>query len=164
MNKVDVFAPEYIALVTSEPLFGIQDGCPAYIVVNGNLDKWNAVVDNSKKYDLKFVPLDHNIVINPTPETTYSLCDCMLYHEERWIALVELKNQGKAWIEEAIAQLKSTIELIQENPRVATFPHREAYAANLRFPAFKSSKKSRMNQFRNDTRFRLIITNRIKAK
>lgn len=164
MNEIDVFAPEYIASVISMPRFGIQDECPACITLKGEQSKWNAVVDNSQGYELAFVPLDHNIVIHPTPETTYSLCDCMLYHEGHWLTLVELKNQAKGWIEDAIGQLKSTIEIIKNNPKVATFSHREAYAANLRFPKFYSSKKSRMNEFRNETKFRLIIANEIKAR
>lgn len=164
MNEIDVFAPEYIVSQISEHHFGIQDERPACITLEGEQDKLNAVVDNSKGFELAFVPLDHYIVIHPTPETTYSLCDCMLYHEEHWLTLVELKDQAKGWIEDAIGQLKSTINLIKNNPKVATFPHREAYAANRRFPQFYSSKKSRMNEFRNETKFRLIITNKIKAK
>ena len=164
MNEVDVFAPEYIALRISEPFFGIQDGRPAYIELNEDQNKWNAVVDNSLNHNVVFVPLDHNIEIHPTPDTTYSLCDCMLYHEGRWLALIELKNQARGWIETAIAQLKSTIDLIKNNPKIITFSHCEAYASNLRFPSFYFSKKSRMNEFRNETKFRLIIANRIKVR
>ena len=91
---------------------------------------WDSVVENPESLELSFVPLDHQIVIHPTPETTYSLCDCMLYQEAHWLALVELKDQAKGWLEDAIGQLKSTIKLIRENPKTSEYSLREAYAAN----------------------------------
>lgn len=164
MNEIDVFAPKYIAAVISEPLLGIQDGRPAYITTEGEQSGWNAVVDNPEGHSLAFVPLDHNIIIHPTPGTTYSLCDGMLYRGTHWLALTELKDQARGWIEDAISQLKSTIKLIQAHPRTKDFTLHEAYAANKQHPTFHSSAKSRMNEFRNETKFRLIIANRIKVK
>ena len=164
MNEIDVYAPDSGLSMISESLFGIQDVRPAFVTTEGELKGWNAVVDNPVADQVAFVPLDHNIVIRPTPETTYSLCDCMLYHGTNWLALVELKDQAKGWIEDAICQLVSTIELIQANPRTTDFALHEAYAANKQHPAFHFSAKSRMNEFRNETKFRLIITNRIKVK
>lgn len=164
MNEIDVFASDSGLSVISEPLFGIQDERPAYVTTEGEQREWNAVVDNPEGHQLTFVPLDHNIVIHPTPGTTYSLCDGMLYRGTHWLALVELKDQAKGWVEEAICQLESTIKWIKVNPRTTAFALREAYAANRQHPAFHFSAKSRMNEFRNETNFRLIITNRIKVK
>lgn len=164
MNEIDCFSAEYTSRQLSATSFGIVDEPPAFVTTDGNKNDWNAVVENPDSFELSFVPLDHQIVIHPTPETTYSLCDCMLYHETHWLALVELKDQSKGWLEDAIGQLKSTIKLIRENPKSSEFALREAYAANRQHPTFRHSAKSRMNEFRNETKFRLIITNRIKAK
>jgi len=164
MNEINIFAPDSGLSMISESLFGIQDGRPAFVTTEGEQKGWNAVVDNPVADQVAFVPLDHSIVIHPTPETTYSLCDCMLYHGTHWLALVELKDQAKGWIEDAICQLTSTIRLIQDDPSTADFTFHEAYAANKQHPAFHFSAKSRMNEFRKETNFRLIITNRIKVK
>lgn len=164
MNEINIFAPDSGLSMISESLFGIQDGRPAFVTTEGEQKGWNAVVDNPVANQVAFVPLDHNIVIHPTPETTYSLCDCLLYRGTHWLALVELKDQAKGWIEDAICQLMSTIRLIQDDSSTADFALHEAYAANKQHPAFHFSAKSRMNEFRNETNFRLIITNQIKVK
>lgn len=164
MNEVNVFAPEYISSEISESAFGIQDGRPAYVTTDGEQKEWNAVVNNPQNHKVTFTPLDHRIVIHPTPETTYSLCDCMLCRGAYSLTLVELKDQAKGWLEDAISQLKSTINLIQKNPKTTEFTLREAYAANRQHPSFQSSAKSRMNEFRNETKFRLIVTNKLKVK
>lgn len=164
MNEIDIFASDFVVCEIAESLLGIQDGRPAYVTTKGEQMGWNAVVDNPDGHNLAFVPLDHNIIIHPTPETTYSLCDCMLYRGTHWLVLVELKDQARGWIEDAISQLKSTIKLIQANPKTKDFTLHEAYAANKQHPAFHFSAKSRMNEFRNETKFRLVISNRIKVK
>lgn len=164
MNEIDIFSAEHASRELSAPLFGIVDERPACVTTDGPQKDWIAVVENPERLELSFVPLDYHIVIHPTPETTYSLCDCMLYHDAHWLALVELKDQAKGWLEDAIGQLKSTIKLIRESPKISEFSLREAYAANRQHPTFRHSAKSRMNEFRNETKFRLIITNRIKVK
>ena len=164
MNEIDFFSADYTSRKLSARFFGIIDERPACVTTDVNQKDWDAVVENPESLELSFVPLDHQIVIHPTPETTYSLCDCMLYQEAHWLALVELKDQAKGWLEDAIGQLKSTIKLIRENPKTSEYSLREAYAANRQHPTFRQSAKSRMNEFMNETKFRLIITNRIKAK
>ena len=164
MSEIDVFSSDFTTRKLSVPFFGIIDERPACVTTDGNQKDWNAIVENPDSLELSFVPLDYKIVIHPTHETTYSLCDCLLYREMHWLALVELKDQAKGWLEEAIGQLKSTIKMIRENPKTSEYSLREAYAANRQHPAFCHSAKSRMNEFRNETKFRLIITNRIKAK
>lgn len=116
MNEIDFFFADYTSRELSNPIFGIVDERPACVTTDGNQKDWNAVVENPERLELSFVPLDHQIVIHPTHETTYSLCDCMLYREAHWLALVELKDQARGWLEDAIGQLKSTIKLIRETP------------------------------------------------
>ena len=162
--NVDLFDNTTVSYEVTDILFGIQDERPAIVTTGGDAKEWNAVVHNSNGDKITFVPLDHQIVINPTPSTTYSLCDCMLYRDRCWLAVVELKNQTCSWIEDAISQLKSTIDLLEGNTQAHLFTRREAYAANRKHPAFSYSAKSRMNDFRNRTKFRLIITNDIIVK
>ena len=162
--NVDLFDRTTASYEVADDLFGIQDEHPAIVTTEGDAKEWNAVVRNSSGDKITFVPLDHQIVIKPTPSTTYSLCDCMLYRDKYWLAVVELKNQASSWIEDAISQLKSTIDVIENCPQASVFTRREAYAANRKHPAFSYSAKSRMNDFRNKTKFRLIITNEIIVK
>lgn len=161
---IDIFDPTFVTCVCSDRLFGIEDMFPAHVVIRGDRKQWNAVVDNTNGLQIMFVPLDHHIDIHPSTDTTYSLCDCMIYREGHWLTLIELKDQARGWLEDAIRQLKSTIRWMKDNPRVSQFSIREAYAANRRHPHFQSSEKSRMNEFRKETSFRLIITNMIKVK
>ena len=77
--NVDLFDRTTVSYEVADDLFGIQDEHPAIVTTEGDAKEWNAVVRNSSGDKITFVPLDHQIVIKPTPSTTYSLCDCMLY-------------------------------------------------------------------------------------
>ena len=113
---------------------------------------------------MTFMPLDHNIVIHPTPDTTYSLCDGMLYESNKdFLAFIELKVRKESWMNEAVTQLRSTIELFSENHDISEYRKRVAYAANKKHPRFNSSHKEIMQNFRNDTKFRLLIQNNIEV-
>lgn len=153
-----------------DTLFGINDGVEegdlkgcAYTTTDGEPTSWNAVVENKNAKEVCFLPLDHNIVIHPKPDETYSLCDGMLYHGS-WVAFVELKVKKADWISENIAQLRSTIELFLANHDVKNYKYRFAYAANRKFPRFNTSHKREMQEFHQKTGFRLLIQNRITVK
>ena len=129
-----------------------------------NEEDWNAVVTNETGKAMTFMPLDHNIVIHPTPDTTYSLCDGMLYESNKdFLAFIELKVRKESWMNEAVTQLRSTIELFSENHDISEYRKRVAYAANKKHPRFNSSHKEIMQNFRNDTKFRLLIQNNIEV-
>ena len=168
---VDFFAEEYQKEAPRrDSFFGINDGIEegdnegyAYTTTTGDASVWNAVVINDGTSEVRFLPLDHNLVIHPLPDETFSLCDGMLYHDA-WMAFVELKVKKGAWISEAIAQLKSTIDLFVHNHDTRSYKRRIAYAANRKFPRFAVSHKQEMLEFHQKTGFRLLIQNTIEVK
>ena len=99
MVRINFFSDEYAReSPRSERRFGLVDGIQQG--ENGtmarttleNEEDWNAVVTNKSGYAITFMPLDHNIVLRPTPITIYSLCDGMLYDSNKdFLAFVELK-------------------------------------------------------------------------
>ena len=171
LPNVDFFAEEnQKEQPRRNALFGINDGIEegdkegyAYTTTEGEPSAWNAVAMNRHALKVRFLPLDHNIVIHTTPDETYSLCDGMLYHAS-WVSFVELKVKKAAWISENIAQLRSTIELFKANHDVNNFKYRFAYAANRKFPRFSTSHKRDMQEFHQKTGFRLLIQNTIEVK
>lgn len=169
--KVDFFASIYQREQPHrDSVFGINDGVQqngdamAYTTTDNAEKPWNAIVCNSLNHKITFTPLDHNIIIHPTPSETYSLCDGMLHHDQEWLAFVELKVVGEGWIQDNINQLESTIKLFHENHDYKLFHHREAYAANRKHPSYHCSHKVQMNEFHSRTKFRLLIQNVIKVK
>ena len=153
-----------------EKVFGVNDGvqqngevCMAY-TTDDVLKPWNAKVNNPACHEVLFTPLDHNVVLNPVPSETYSLCDGMLSHGQDWLAFVELKVVDEGWIQRNISQLESTIALFHENHDYKMFRHREAYAANRKHPSYHFSHKVQMNEFHSKTKFRLLIQNSITVK
>lgn len=169
---VNFFAPEYQReQPRKDVVFGLNDGDQhngdeeiAYTTTDEAAKPWNACVDNKEGHEVLFTPLDHNIIIHPTPSETYSLCDGMLQHGQEWLAFVELKVEAKGWIQYNIDQLVSTISLFHNNHDFKAFRHREAYAANRRFPTYHFSHKVQMNEFHSKTKFRLLIENSIRVK
>lgn len=173
--KANFFASVYQReQVRTDACFGINDAFEesenndkgmAYTTIDGTREGWNAIVENPDCKDVTLTPLDHNIIIHPTPSETYSLCDCMLYNKE-WIAFVELKikGSGDSWIQKMISQLQSTIDLFCANHDYHNYRFRVAYAANKKHPSFHYSHRIQMNEFRNKTHFRLLITNKIVVK
>lgn len=170
--KVDFFASVYQREQPRKDLvFGLNDADQqnskqgmAYSTTDEADKPWNACVNNKEGHEVLFTPLDHNIIIRPTSSETYSMCDGMLQHGHEWLAFVELKVVGKGWIQDNIRQLESTISLFRENHDYKAFRHREAYAANRRFPTYQFSHKVQMNEFHGRTKFRLLIENSIKVK
>lgn len=170
--KVNFFSSDYLREQPRKSVvFGINDGMQqdgeesiAYTTTDDATKPWNAVVNNKECHEVLFTPLDHNIIIHPTPSETYSLCDGMLLHGQEWIAFVELKVQKSNWIQHNIEQLESTIKLFSENHDYKVFHNREAIAANRKFPSYHFSHKVQMNEFHSRTKFRLLIQNTILVK
>jgi len=142
--------------------FGICDnGTIAYTQVNSP-HEWIAVVNNSKKKKVLFTPVDHNIIAKRGDGSEISQCDGMLTDNEGDILIfVELKTGRRSWITEAVEQLKSTISLFNKNHDCKLFKDRRAYAVNSRCPHFPSSHKEIMQQFRSQSKFRLLIQRNI---
>lgn len=164
MPSINYFHPQY---KREEPradvTFGISDnGTLAYTT---SLDE-NVIteVTNNNCRNIQFTPIDHNIIIIENGNER-SQCDGMLYVEAtKELIFIEMKDSNKNWINEAIEQLKSTITHFSSNHIVTDFKKRNAYAANKQHPFFQYSKKELAEVFRNQTKFRLNITNKIVIK
>lgn len=167
--KVDFFESVYMReQPRRNSVFGINDGVQesgeegiAYTTADEAAKPWNAVVKNKECHEVLFTPLDHNVIIHPSPSETYSLCDGMMRRGVEFLAFVELKVRQGDWIQHNIEQLESAIKLFCENHDYKAFKHREAYAANRKHPSYHYSHKVQMNEFHSRTKFRLLIQNTI---
>ena len=84
-----------------------------------------------------------------------------------WKTLKKLKwhlPQGKnsVWVGEGEKQLRNVIRVFIENHGIEDYSSRKAYIANNKKPNFQTSQMKRMEKFRQETEFRLIIQNTIK--
>jgi len=80
------------------------------------------------------------------------------------VTFVELKDreaQGNAWVEDAIPQLKSSIESFEDSLMAVEFNKKLAYISNKQHPKFKSTQQTRMDAFYDDTNYVLRIQGRI---
>ncbi|HLP87572.1 MAG TPA: hypothetical protein VK184_03065 [Nostocaceae cyanobacterium] len=93
-----------------------------------------------------------------------SRCDGMLTYDGK-IIFVELKQRNytnSVWIEEAEKQLRKTIAVFIQDYDLDSYKSKKAYIANNKKPQFQYSHKERMQKFRTDTGFILLIQNTIK--
>jgi hypothetical protein len=117
-------------------LFGLcddQDGKKAY----SNADspsKWIATVKNDNAIELVFTPIDKCIIQDHEYPGRWR-CDGMLTSSEH-LYFVELKDEAKGWITDAVKQLESTIEFFKENHNINAFRHKKAYACNKQHSHF----------------------------
>jgi len=110
--------------------FGIcddQDGTKAYTDVINN-DKWIATVKNNKKIRVSFTAID-KCIIKDNEQPGRGRCDGMLTSSEH-IYFIELKDQARSWISDAIEQLESTIQFFIEYHDLSIFKFKKAYACN----------------------------------
>ncbi len=114
----------------NNPLFGLcdnQDGQKAYSDIEMP-DTWVAIVKNDKEIDVIFTPVDKCLIKDYEYEGR-GRCDGILTSAEH-LYFIELKDQAKSWISDAIEQLESTIEFFKENHDINTFRHKKAFACN----------------------------------
>ncbi|MBC7383278.1 MAG: hypothetical protein H7296_09865 [Bacteroidia bacterium] len=152
---------------SSRKSFGLCDdplpaNNPAYIdETNG--DNWIAVVENEDKQEITFTAIDNCIEILNANGNLKQRCDGMLTYNTT-IIFVELKDrdaQGNAWVEDAIPQLKSSIESFENIIMAHNFKKKLAYISNKQHPKFKSTQQRRMDAFYDDTNYVLRIQGRI---
>lgn len=171
MERVDFFSDSlFHEPARIDSFFGINDGVQegqgnemAYTTIEGNKEDWNALVENPRKVEVIFTPLDHNVVLHPQKGATYSLCDGMLHSSDgcSFVIFVELKVKESKWIEECIAQLKSTLDLFFQTKSIDEIKKCQAYAVNKKHPSFHYSHKEAMQRFRDETKVRLMIQRKI---
>lgn len=110
--------------------FGIcdsQDGTKAYSDAK-NPETWIASVKNDSAIGLTFTPVD-KCLIKDNEYPGRGRCDGILTSEQH-LYFVELKNQAKDWISDAIVQLGSTIEFFKAAHDIDQFKHKKAFACN----------------------------------
>ncbi len=113
-------------------LFGIcdgQKGVKAYTDVN-NSSAWIATVKNEARIKLTFTAID-KCVIKDHELRGKGRCDGMLYSNEH-LYFIELKDQSKNWISEAIEQLESTIQFFIAHHDIKKYKHKKAFVCNKR--------------------------------
>ncbi|MNJ92154.1 hypothetical protein D3C87_98140 [compost metagenome] len=117
--------------------FGIcddEDGSKAYTDID-NPTNWIATVSNESKKNVSFIAVD-NCIFKKTDEPGRRRCDGLLVTEDQ-LYFVELKDQMKGWISDAIEQLESTIEFFKESHNLEDFKHKKAFACNKKFRYFQ---------------------------
>ena len=118
-------------------LFGLcddNDGTKAYIDI-ADKRKWIATVKNDNNKDVIFTAVD-KCIIHDHEYPGRGRCDAILTTVEQ-IYFVELKDQAKSWITDAIDQLESTINFYLENNDLSAFKHKKAFACNKRRQHFQ---------------------------
>ena len=112
-------------------LFGLCDDNndqKAYTDVT-NAEKWIATVTNDRNKKLVFTAIDKCLIQN-NEQRGRGRCDGMLTSDEH-IYFVELKDQAKGWITEAIEQLESTIQFFIESHDITIYKHKELSINNM---------------------------------
>jgi hypothetical protein len=153
---------------TNQPKFGLCDAPspsndPAYIDTT-DASKWIAIVENTNEIDVTFTAIDNCIKIRRADGTMDHRCDGMLTYQSH-IVFVELKERNytnSVWINDADQQIRNTIMVFVTNHDLANYKLKKAYIANSKKPNFQYAHKERMQRFRNETSFMLIIHNIIK--
>lgn len=114
----------------SDTRFGLcdnQDGTKAYSNTE-NPERWIATVINDKALILTFTPVDKCLMQdNDYPDRRR--CDGILTSTEH-LYFIELKDQAKRWITDAIEQLESTVEIFKDHHDIHQFRHKKAFACN----------------------------------
>ena len=151
---------------TNQPKFGLcddpnKDKDPAYIDID-DCSKWIAIVENNQEIEVIFTAIDNCIEILRSDGTMDNRCDGMLTYNNHLI-FVELKekNYGNNWVVKGEKQLKNTINVFIANHDLEIYKSKKAYIANNKKPTFQSSQITRMDKFKDETGFRLIIQNTI---
>ena len=123
----------------SNEVFGLCDdknGGKSYTDLD-NPGKWIATVKNENKISIVFTAID-KCVLKDNENTGRGRCDGMLTSAEH-IYFVELKDQSKGWISDAIEQLESTIQFFIENHDIHSYKHKKAFACNKRRKGFQKT-------------------------
>lgn len=145
---------DYSVSVDKSDEFGICENktakeLPAYIDYD-NKELWDAVVKSHGVVDFNFIAVDNNIPYYDEKGNEKKRCDAMLYTKQT-VAFIELKNQDRNWLNEAIGQLKSTIEHFKNEEDITKFKYRKAYVCNKTHPNFNYQFKDCMQKFFRET-------------
>ena len=153
--KIVFFDNAYITeSARNDAEFGVCDpgnSQPAYTTTDAK--QFQATILNPHCHTLQFVPIDHNMNIRRTDGNLESTCDGMIYDGKTCLAFIELKDKKVGWANEAVEQLRTTIDLFELNHNAKDYKHRYAFAVNVQHPVFQHSFKEVMQQFTAKTKF-----------
>ena len=141
----------------NEVEFGIcdnEDGTKAYTDIS-NSENWIAKVLNPNEIDVSFIAVD-KCIFQDSDEPGRGRCDGILLTDDQ-LYFVELKNQKKSWINDAISQLESTIDFFKESHDIQEFKHKKAFACNKKFKYFQEIDNELNLEFFRKHKFRIDI-------
>lgn len=168
--KIDLFATTVYERRIDD--FGIDDDSklpiePAKVVP---FDDGIAKAQNPHKYNIFFIPVDKNIKCLRLDGTQESQCDalliCLRWQSKYDFYFVELKETNKTagWISDGTEQLKTTILNFKDSYNLSCISKKSAFLANKSHPNYHYKHTELMEEFRNDTGFRLNICATIPVK
>jgi hypothetical protein len=144
--------------------FGIYDdpNLPEEPVKKVSYHAGCARIENNNQRSVYFIPIDKNIICCKSGNNDKeSQCDALLISIRAQkvydFYFVELKNVRKEWISGGIEQLKTTILNLKNVYSISCISKKMAFLSNQKHPFYHFSLKERMEKFRNETDFRLII-------
>ena len=137
-----------------------EDGTKAY-TDNSNSQDWIANVQNLTEKEVSFIAVD-KCILKDTDEPGRGRFDGILLTNDQ-LYFVELKNQNKSWITDAIEQLDSTIDFFKESHEISDFKHKKAFACNKKHQHFQEIDNElnltffRKHKVRIDVQAQIII-------
>ncbi len=141
----------------AQKLFGVCDvpnGGMAYVDVH-TPNNWIAKVHNEQELNVMFAAIDGCVLPN---DQGPKRCDAMLTTAAS-LHLVELKDQRrKGWVNTAIEQLESTIELFKTTQQRAGFRVFTAHICNKKRPYIHESRREMCDQFHAQHDFHLKVS------
>lgn len=155
--KLDFFDKSCQEAPLNDRNFGLcddQDGLKAYI---DKIDKrkWIAEIKNDKNLLLVFSAVD-KCVLQDNQFKNYGRCDAMIFSNDH-LYFIELKNERKQWISDALNQLEDTIRLFQKYHDVDNFRHKKVFACNKQHRPFKIIDHETKSKFFKKYKFRIDI-------
>jgi len=160
---MNFFKPACQEPTINESEFGLcddQNGTKAYTNIGDHI-KWIATVQNDRNKSLIFTAID-KCVLNDDEEPDRGRCDGMLISDSNeHIYFVELKDQARKWIPDAINQLESTVQFFMENHNISIYKYKKAFACNRKHPCFQEIDNERNLKFFRTYRVRIDVQARI---
>ncbi|GJM35222.1 MAG: hypothetical protein DHS20C18_42230 [Saprospiraceae bacterium] len=150
----------------TDKLIGIcddQNGEKAYTDTTQK-EKWIAKVKNEDQLQVTFTAIDNCIsIFKEGTNDQESTCDGMLTFAES-LYLIELKNQRKGWILDAIGQLENTIKILSKNHDLRNIKNKKVFACNKKHPYFRIVSNERNKRFFQSYGFRIDVQAEIVVK